>query len=229
MNSMSNSILRRLNRGSSLEDTNFIGNGWSQGRTYEELQKMQATDPGIGLVLEWFKSGKRPFGKIVCSASPEVRQYWNYWQSLEIQNGLLFKRFYKLDGTNLYLQFLVPKVMRKEIMYQMHNTKLSGHLGKKKTLQKILQHYFWFEVNIDVTQWIRQCDSCSANKKTNKTPKAPLGDMRVGAPLDRLSTDVLGPLPLTPRGNRFIIVVAIPEDTPLKVTHPSLTYGNHQI
>ena len=31
--------------------------------------------------------------------------------------------------------------------------------------------------------------------------------MLVGAPLDRLGTDFLGPLPLTSRGNRFILVV----------------------
>ena len=31
--------------------------------------------------------------------------------------------------------------------------------------------------------------------------------MPVGAPLDRLGTDFLGPLPLTPRGNRHILVV----------------------
>ena len=29
--------------------------------------------------------------------------------------------------------------------------------------------------------------------------------MTVGAPLDRLSTDILGPLPETPRGNRYIL------------------------
>lgn len=31
--------------------------------------------------------------------------------------------------------------------------------------------------------------------------------MRVGAPLDRLATDILGPLPTTPRGNRYVLVV----------------------
>ena len=32
--------------------------------------------------------------------------------------------------------------------------------------------------------------------------------MPVGAPLDRLATDILDPLPETPRGNRFILVVS---------------------
>lgn len=41
----------------------------------------------------------------------------------------------------------------------------------------------------------------------NKPPKAPLGDMRVGAPLDRVATDIFGPLQRTPRGNKYILVV----------------------
>ena len=34
-----------------------------------------------------------------------------------------------------------------------------------------------------------------------------MGAMLVGAPLDRLATDIMGPLPLTPRGNRYVLVV----------------------
>ena len=33
-----------------------------------------------------------------------------------------------------------------------------------------------------------------------------MGNMSVGAPMDRLSIDILGPLPRTPRGNRYILV-----------------------
>ena len=51
-----------------------------------------------------------------------------------------------------------------------------------------------------------RCDICAANKRPHKTPRAPLGKMQVGAPFDRLSTDYLGPLPPTPRGNRYILL-----------------------
>ena len=45
-------------------------------------------------------------------------------------------------------------------------------------------------------------------KPLPKHAKAPLGNMLVGAPLDCLSTDILGPLPETTKGNRFILVVS---------------------
>ncbi len=93
-------------------------------------------------------------------------------------------------------------------MYTMHNTLLSGHLGKKKTVAKILQRFYWYELRDDLNLWIKTCDICAANKRPAKTIRAPLGDMRVGAPLDRISIDILGPLPKTPRGNQFILIAA---------------------
>ena len=42
------------------------------------------------------------------------------------------------------------------------------------------------------------------NKKPSKPPKAPLGEMPVGAPMDRLGTYFLGAFPETPRGNKFL-------------------------
>ena len=44
-------------------------------------------------------------------------------------------------------------------------------------------------------------------KPYQKKPKATLGKMSLGAPMDRLATDILGPLPLTERNNRYILVV----------------------
>lgn len=47
----------------------------------------------------------------------------------------------------------------------------------------------------------------SANTRAPKTPKAPLGVLPVGAPLDRLCLDLLGPFPISTQGNRHLLVV----------------------
>ena len=89
----------------------------------------------------------------------------------------------------------------------MHNSLLSGHLGVKKTRERILHKFYWFDLKTDVKLHIQSCDTCAANKEPKSRSRAPLGSMPVGTTMDRLSTDVLGPLPLTPRGNRFILTV----------------------
>lgn len=60
----------------------------------------------------------------------------------------------------------------------------------------------------DISIWISKCEMCaSINPPPQKKVKAPVGSMPTGAPWDRLATDILGPLPLTPRGNRYILTI----------------------
>ena len=44
-------------------------------------------------------------------------------------------------------------------------------------------------------------------KPPGRPARGPLDQMVVGAPLDRMSTDIMGPLPLTPSENRYILVI----------------------
>ena len=89
----------------------------------------------------------------------------------------------------------------------MYNNVLLGHLGRKKIRQKTLRTSYWFGLREDVDIWVAKCKDYEAVKLPHKKSKAPLGTMITGAPWDKLSTDLLGPLPLTPRGNRYILVV----------------------
>ena len=59
----------------------------------------------------------------------------------------------------------------------------------------------------DVEVWIQRCDVCAQCKLANRKPKAPLGSIPVGSPLDCVATDIVGPLPRTPLGNRYILTV----------------------
>ena len=52
-----------------------------------------------------------------------------------------------------------------------------------------------------------KCDECAKVKHPPRKPHAPLGGMPVGAPLDRLSTDILGPFPESNQGNKYVLAV----------------------
>ena len=89
----------------------------------------------------------------------------------------------------------------------MHNSIVSGHLGKKKTTGKVQQRFYWFEMREDIRLWIANCQTCGAVKLPSRAAKGPLGTMPTGAPWDQLATNILGPLSVTPRGNRYILTV----------------------
>ena len=83
--------------------------GWSLSLNPAVLCKKQLDDPDIGPVLEWKESGQRPFGPEVCASSPATRHYWNCWDLLQIQDGMLMCRFMRSDATGNHMQFIVPR------------------------------------------------------------------------------------------------------------------------
>ena len=99
----------------------------------QDLRKKQMEDPDTSPVLKWLEKGVRPVGPEVAASSSATWHYWLYWESLKITDGVLFQKFYRKDGTGEHTQLIVPRKLRDEIMYQMHESLLSGHLGKCKT------------------------------------------------------------------------------------------------
>jgi hypothetical protein len=59
----------------------------------------------------------------------------------------------------------------------------------------------------DIRNYCRQCDKCTARKLSKEGNKAPLGQYLVGEPMERVALDILGPLPLSESGNKYILVI----------------------
>ena len=103
---------------------------WSLPYSMCDLKKTQLEDPDTGPVLKWLESGARPIGLEVAASSPATWHYWLFWESLKIRDGVMFCKISRKDGTGEDIQFIVPRNLKDEIMYQMHESLLSGHLGK---------------------------------------------------------------------------------------------------
>jgi hypothetical protein len=186
---------------SDLRSNNF------QKATSISMKQKQLADPHVGPVYRWVEKGVRPTPMEVKTTSPTTRHYLLMWNSLIIHDGVLHRKFYKQNLSTSHLQVIVPQAMKKEVLEQMHDSIMAGHLGEKKTRNKIQQQFYWFDLRADVTIYIKQCDTCAMIKGPVKKPKAPLGNMTTGAPWDRLSVDIMGPLPESSRGNKYIMVV----------------------
>ncbi|MCQ7131118.1 DDE-type integrase/transposase/recombinase [Salmonella enterica] len=66
--------------------------------------------------------------------------------------------------------------------------------------------FYWLHCREDVEKWCRLCDSCTARKGPRVKGRGPLQKYNVGAPFERMAVDILGPLPTTERGNRYLLV-----------------------
>lgn len=165
----------------------------SRSRTLEQwppwsecgaLQDKTRKDVNIGPVVDWVSSGIKHEGNIAASSGPETWHYLQFWDALVLQKGILTRKCEKKDGWGVFHQFILPECIKKDVLFQMHNCLWSEHLGRKKTKEKLLQRYYWYQTREDVNL---------LNKFPVHKPRAPLGNMPLGYPLDRLSTDFLGP------------------------------------
>ena len=50
----------------------------------------------------------------------------------------------------------------------------------------------------------KSCDNCQRRGKTNRREE--LLPQKIGAPFDKIGIDIKGPLPLSTKGNRYLVV-----------------------
>jgi hypothetical protein len=95
---------------------------------------------------------------------------------------------------------LVPVVLR-----NYHELPFTAHQGIGRTIEFIKRNCWWETLATDVKEYIKRCDAC-AKRKTGNRVTAPLGDqLEAKEFLDIASLDVVGPLPVTERGNKYIL------------------------
>ena len=73
-----------------------------------------------------------------------------------------------------------------------------------RTVQFINRKYWWDTLRKDVSEFIKRCEAC-AKRKTGHRITAPLGALVAHEFLDVVSLDIVGPLPVTERGNKYLL------------------------
>ena len=77
-------------------------------------------------------------------------------------------------GETVY-QIVVPTVHRREVLELAHDLPMSGHLGVRKTHNRVLQHFFWPGLKRDVAGWCKECHTCQlGGGPSQNVPQAPL-------------------------------------------------------
>ncbi|XP_046141954.1 uncharacterized protein LOC123987841 [Osmia bicornis bicornis] len=101
-----------------------------------------------------------------------------------------------------------PKEERIQIIKENHESPVGGHKGIKKTYHRIRNNYYWKNMKKEITDYIRTCISCQKVKLVRMKNKEPMviTDTPIDA-FDKVSLDILGPLPITTSGNSYILTI----------------------
>ena len=126
------------------------------------------------------------------------------------RNGLVYRRYSPPgsdDDAHSMDQLVLPTALRPAVLKLAHNIPIAGHLGRKKTTDRILLRFYWPGVFQDVRDHCRACPQCqkTSTRVVKKAPLIPLPIM--DEPFRRIAMDIEEPLPRSSSGKRYILVI----------------------
>jgi len=102
---------------------------------------------------------------------------------------------------------VVPTSIRPMLLSYFHDSVLAGHLGARKTFQKIAANFWWPRMRPEIFDYVRRCDLCQRAKPAQNARVGLHAANPCSQPMERLFVDFVGPLTRTKRGNLAILVV----------------------
>lgn len=94
------------------------------------------------------------------------------------------------------------------ILKENHNSASSGHNGIVRMYKRIKSKYMWPNMKKQITDYVNNCKSCQVNKTVRRKNKSPMIITTTSTTsFERVAMDIVGPLPTSSDGNRFILTL----------------------
>ena len=112
--------------------------------------------------------------------------------SFEMKNGIVYRVYHDMArGGATTRQVVLPESLRKYVMSIAHDTITGGHLGIRKTREKIMSNFYWPGIDGDVARYCHSCDVCQKTVSKGTVPKVPLQSVPVvDVPFKRVAVDL---------------------------------------
>ena len=146
--------------------------------------------------------------KDILSAAAEDKEYQRTLRAAQRRPGkftvgtdaLLY--YQSTSGPRLY----IPSSLRGSLMYEAHDTLISGHLGMDKTFAKLSRRFYWPSMERTVRDYVKTCATCQRTKPESKSPPGLMQPNAVPArPWEIITMDLITQLPKTEQGHSAII------------------------
>ncbi len=177
-----------------------------------EIAEMQKQDKDVAKLREWVQRKVKPSWHEVAKESYVLKTWWARLEQLVLSRDDVLYLFWVHDSFSIpcqTYQTVTPMSLRPYLLREWHDSKTAGHLGIRKTRKRAFEsHYFWPGMSDYVARWVKNCLKCGARKTPQYSRRQPMQTYHVGAKLDTVSIDILGPFqPRTTMGNVYILTV----------------------
>nr|XP_041630537.1 uncharacterized protein LOC121501968 [Drosophila kikkawai] len=124
------------------------------------------------------------------------------------ENGQLYRRIGLQPEEEEYTpwKLCVGSDYRQRVLEECHDHPTAGHLGIRKTSNRVAQRYYWPGLFRDVARYVRHYTSCQKFKVSQEKPAGMMFTRQVDEPFQVLCADFVGPLPRSKQGNTMLLV-----------------------
>ena len=161
----------------------------------------------LGPILHHKEAGSKPAVGELGAPAHSARRLLQIWDQLVVCKGVLCRHFCPPDGSTPSLQIVVPEVLRQEVLHDLHEGVMGGHLGVDKTLGRLKERFYWPGHYNDIKEWCNDCGTCATRKNPSQKSRAPLNSIVTSQPMELVAMDIMGPFPESEAGNTYVLVV----------------------
>ena len=172
--------------------------------TTDTVTVMQRQGPSaVATMYERIKSHRPLSTSELTLAEPELKKLSEYYSRMSINQEQLL--IIERSHNNRRLTAVVcPPQIRESVIWDVHK---QDHAGISRTTSRIKLKWFWPGMTNQVRRSIKTCEVCQLAKHSNPQRRSTNRHLTAGRPWQWVAVDLVGPLPETPRQNKWILVL----------------------
>jgi len=144
--------------------------------------------------MAYCRNGAGPDKDEIRTLPQEARDLILQWDSLLLQNDLLYHKYCHPDGATKHLQLVLPGKLRRQYVERLHAD--LGHFGETKTCEALARRAYFPRWRQIVKMVVCTCTVSNKSQRGRQALKqTPLRPMREFRPMAVLHADLVAPIP----------------------------------
>ncbi|CAF0929655.1 unnamed protein product [Brachionus calyciflorus] len=178
----------------------------NQNEKFNISAEEQDKDEAIKWIKELIVENKCDKPTITKFKTNYHKKLYDSYEELSIENSILFLNKQSNNETMNKLLVLPTHLINKTIE-KIHSSIFGGHLGVRKTYDKVRLRFYAPSLKKKTIKFIKECLVCQKIKQPQQFQKAKLQPLITNKPLQLITIDIAGPLPVSKEGNVYILVI----------------------
>ena len=103
--------------------------------------------------------------------------------------------------------YIIPPRLRYPILQYFHKSLCTLHQGVSRMHLLMKHRVYWKGIFNDITEYVANCKNCQLGKATPNKKEGLMQLFPVNNPFEIVHMDIVGPLPVTKSGNRYVLTM----------------------